>query len=213
MSTNDEYLMVQAESGQPNLKFPDEKQQARFELGISMLVHSWDALDIAVVNQWGGVDSADKRDWISGVIVQLFTENKIVDSAEIEETLLYAMLDEFDTHVDDGTAQGVASNMIKLYEECRQLNYNRVEDLYTKYLTKQKTGPSKDRYVQVDEVSSDEDEEDSDCNEEGCGHDHAHDDMDVDMEQEDVPALVSQPEPVIDDDGFELVQKKGRRRH
>ncbi|CAL9729226.1 pre-rRNA-processing protein Tsr2p [Monosporozyma unispora] len=204
MSEYDEYLMVQAESGQPNLMFADEKQQARFELGISMLVHSWDALDIAVINQWGGVESSDKRDWISGVIVDLFKDNKAVDAPLIEETLLYAMLDEFDTHVDDGTAQPVANNMIKLYDECSQLNFNRVEDLYTKWLEKQKNGPSKERYVQVDEVTSDEDEEKDD--------DDDDDGMDVDMEQE-IPALATKSEPVVDDDGFELVQKKGKRRH
>lgn len=197
--------MVQAEPDQPNLMFADEKQQARFELGVSMLVHSWDALDIAVINQWGGVESSDKRDWISGVIVGLFKDNKEVDSPLIEETLLYAMLDEFDTHVDDGTAQPVASNMIKLYEECRQLNFSRVEDMYTKWLEKQKNGPSKERFVQVDEVSSDEDEEDE-------GEEEDDDGMDVDMDQ-DVPELVTKPEPIVDDDGFELVQKKGKRRN
>lgn len=205
MSEYDEYLMVQAEPDQPNLMFADEKQQARFELGVSMLVHSWDALDIAVINQWGGVESSDKRDWISGVIVGLFKDNKEVDSPLIEETLLYAMLDEFDTHVDDGTAQPVASNMIKLYEECRQLNFSRVEDMYTKWLEKQKNGPSKERFVQVDEVSSDEDEEDE-------GEEEDDDGMDVDMDQ-DVPELVTKPEPIVDDDGFELVQKKGKRRN
>lgn len=205
MSEYDDYMVVEAQPGKSNLMFPDPKQQARFELGISMLVYSWDALDIAVINQWGGVESAEKRDWITGVIVDLFKNNKIVDSPLIEETLLYAMLDEFDTHVDDGSAQPIANSMIILYDECRQLNYSRVEDLYTKWLERQKKGVNKERYIQINEVVSDSEEEDEDDEDDEEG-------MDIDMEQESVEKAPKN-EPIIDDDGFELVQKKGRRRH
>lgn len=208
MSEFEEYLSVEAGPNEASLMFKDEKQQARFELGVSMLVYSWDALDIAVVNQWGGVESGDKRDWITGVIVDLFKDNKVMDSPVIEETLLYAMLDEFDTHVDDGTAHPVADNMIRLYEECRQQDYSRVESLYTKWLEKQKIGPSKDRIVHVNDDGSSGDEEDDDEEEEDCSDEG----MDVDMEH-DIPVLVEKSEPIVDDDGFELVQKKGRRKH
>ena len=204
MSEYNDYLIVEAETGKPSLMFPDPKQQARFELGISMLVYSWDALDIAVINQWGGIESAEKRDWITGIIVDLFKNNKVVDSPLIEETLLYAMLDEFDTHVDDGSAQPIANSMIILYDECRQLNYSRVEDLYTKWLERQKTGTSKQRDVKINEVVSDsEEDEDEDAEME---------DMDVHMERENI-GQTSRNEPIIDDDGFEVVQKKGRRRY
>lgn len=200
MSEYDDYLMIESESGKPSLMFSDPKQQARFELGISMLVYSWDALDIAVINQWGGIESAEKRDWITGIIVDLFKNNKAVDSPLIEETLLYAMLDEFDTHVDDGSAQPIANKMIILYEECRQLNYSRVEELYTNWLERQETGANKERYVEINEVISDseEDEEDEDIN--------------VEVEQDHIEPA-SRYEPIIDDDGFEMVQKKGRRRY
>ncbi|KAK5780347.1 Tsr2p PWA37_002692 [Arxiozyma heterogenica] len=197
MSEYDDYLMVESESGKPSLMFSDPKQQARFELGISMLVYSWDALDIAVINQWGGIESAEKRDWITGIIVDLFKNNKAVDSPLLEETLLYAMLDEFDTHVDDGSAQPIANNMIILYDECRQLNYSRVEELYTKWLERQKTGANKERYVEINKVISDSEEDE---------------DMNVEVEQDHIEPA-SRYEPIIDDDGFEMVQKKGRRRY
>lgn len=203
MSELEEYNFVEAGEAQKNLEFADIKQQGRFELGVSMLVYSWDALDIAVANSWGGPDSAEKRDWITGIIVGLFKENKIVDAPLIEETLLYAMLDEFDTHVDDGTATPVANGIINLYKECAVENYANVEILYTKWLERQQNGTaSKTRYVQVDEVSSSEEDDDEDEDE----------DMDVEPEHESQNEHIA-PEPVIDDDGFELVQKKGKKRY
>lgn len=204
--TIDESAFVQAASDAETLLFADEKQQGRFELGVSMLVYSWDALDIAVANQWGGPDSADKRDWITAIVVDLFKTNKIVDVVMVEETLLYAMVDEFDTNVEDDTSLVVASNIIKLYEECYAMNYSRVEDLYTKYLEKEKNrqGQPNQRIVHVhgDDDSSCEEEEDEDEDE---------DMMDLVVEEEEV--VVPLQEPIIDDDGFELVQKKGKKRY
>lgn len=204
MSAVEECKFVEAPETKRSLEFEDEKHQARFELGVSMLVHSWDALDIAVANSWGGPDSAEKRDWITGIVVQLFKDDKVVDAALIEETLLYAMLDEFDTNVDDGTAAPIANSIIDLYTECAVGNYSTTETLYTKWLERQSNGwASKPRLVQVNEVVSSDDDEEEEEEEE---------DMDVDMEEEQQqPHTV--PEPVIDDDGFELVQKKGKKRY
>ncbi|SMN21963.1 similar to Saccharomyces cerevisiae YLR435W TSR2 Protein with a potential role in pre-rRNA processing [Maudiozyma saulgeensis] len=203
--TIDESAFVEATSDANSLEFSDEKQQGRFELGVSMLVYSWDALDIAVVNQWGGPDSADKRDWITAIIIDLFKANKIVDVAMVEETLLYAMVDEFDTNVEDDTSLLVANNIIKLYEECYAMNYVRVEELYTKYLEKEKNGQGRqnERIVHVhddDDSSCDEDEDDED-----------EDMMELVVEEDEVVTTIA--EPIIDDDGFELVQKKGKRKY
>ena len=90
---------VEAPQGANNLLFKDEKQQARFELGVSMMIYKWDALDVAVENQWGGPDSAEKRDWITAIIVDLFKTEKVVETILIEETLLYAMVDVYKSQV------------------------------------------------------------------------------------------------------------------
>ncbi|CAB4256525.1 similar to Saccharomyces cerevisiae YLR435W TSR2 Protein with a potential role in pre-rRNA processing [Maudiozyma barnettii] len=202
--TIDESAFVEATNDANTLEFSDEKQQGRFELGISMLIYSWDALDIAVANQWGGIDSADKRDWITAIVIDLFKTNKIVDIAMVEETLLYAMVDEFDTNVEDDTSLIVASNVIKLYEECYAMNYGRVEELYARYVEKEKNrqGKPDQRIVHVhgdDDSSCEEDEEDED-----------EDMMELVVEEEEI--VTTTAEPIIDDDGFELVQKKGKRK-
>lgn len=197
---------VEAPQGANNLLFKDEKQQARFELGVSMMIYKWGALDVAVENQWGGPDSAEKRDWITAIIVDLFKTEKVVETILIEETLLYAMVDEFDTNVEDDSAVFIANGIIELYKQCQALDYSTVESLYLAWQEKQKNKSNK-RVVQVKDdplnpdVSDSEDEEDYD-------EEESQDvDMDVDEQQQ------TNPEPIIDEDGFEVVQKKGRRRY
>lgn len=109
-STAYDLAVVEAPTEAKNLQFEDEKQQARFELGVSMMVYKWEALEVAVANSWGGPSSAEKRDWITAIVVDLFKSEKIVDAATIEETLLYAMIDEFDTNVEDESTVPIAQD-------------------------------------------------------------------------------------------------------
>lgn len=195
---------VQAENDRTSLKFDNPKQQGKFELGVCMAIHKWDELTTAVDNSWGGPNSADKRDWLSGVVIDLFDE-KAVDILLIEETLLYAMVDEFDTEIDNDSAMEIGDLIIKLYRDCAIENYSRVDELYSKYQTKQLAGGAKKK-VDIGQDPNNPDSSDDESDEE---------------EGEDVPDLhndamdVDEPEaqgPIIDDDGFELVTRKGRRR-
>lgn len=201
----DESAYVEAPQGRTNLLFNDEKQQARFELGCSMMVYKWDALDIAVENQWGGVDSAEKRDWITGIVVDLFKNEKLVDVALIEETLLYAMVDEFDTNVEDDSALPIASGIIDIYNACAIENYLPVEKLYQEWQNREKNKPQ--RVIKVTGNDDDSSDNDDDDDEEGDEIQYQYEEVDVEMDDGS-----SKPEPVVDDDGFELVQKKGKKR-
>lgn len=193
---------VRAEDDRTSLRFDDPQQQGKFELGVCMAVYKWDELNTAVENSWGGPNSAEKRDWLSGVVIDLF-EEKAVDNILIEETLLFAMVDEFDTEIDNDSALEIAALILRLYKECSAKKYTSVDDLYEKYQQKSATSSKrKDIKIETDPNNPSSDEEDVDADEE-------------------VPQLVERIEethieepkgPVVDDDGFELVQKKGRRR-
>ncbi|KAG7882903.1 hypothetical protein KL905_001605 [Ogataea polymorpha] len=119
------------------LELADEKSQANFELGVSMLVHGWQILTTAVDNSWGGPESAEKRDWITAVVIDLFKQNKEVDIILIHETLFNAMEDEFDVIVEDQSTVHIASAVVQIYQECLAGNYDRVQTMYQKYLQKQ----------------------------------------------------------------------------
>lgn len=198
MSAIDPTDYVEAEGP---LKFGDEKQQAKFELGVCMAVHKWDELNTAVDNLWGGPNSADKRDWIVGVVVDLFDE-KVVDIQLIEETLLYAMFDEFEANVDNDSALEIGALVLKIYKQVAQKDYALVDQLYEKWNARQATRTKTQITVNADpenpDLSDDEEEEEVTTSHVSQGDDA----MEVDEPQG----------PIVDDDGFELVQKKGRRR-
>lgn len=196
---------VEVEGEQTQLRFGDPRQQAKFELGVCMAIHKWEELTTAVENSWGGPNSAEKRDWLSGVVIDLF-ENKAVDIILIEETLLYAMVDEFDTEIDNDSALVIGDLVLKIYRECAAQNYTRVDELYEKYQQKLSTRSQSQKVVVGEDPNNPDDSDDED----------AEDDQET--TEHDIPALVDamaidEPAgPVVDDDGFELVQRKGRRR-
>lgn len=201
----DETAFVEAASGRTNLIFEDDKQQARFELGVSMMVYKWDALDTAVENKWGGPDSAEKRDWITSILVDLFRNEKVVDAILIEETLLYAMIDEFETNVEDDSALPIASEIINIYKQCDMHDYSKVEGLYIEWQNRQKNKISRKVQLHNDPLNADISSSSSDDDEEMIYE--GEDNRSVEIDES------STLENMVDDDGFELVQKKGKRRH
>lgn len=49
-----------------------EAQTGPFENGMAILMNTWPALSMAVENEFGGPESADKRDWMCGEVANLF---------------------------------------------------------------------------------------------------------------------------------------------
>lgn len=43
-----------------------------FEEGVTYIFKAWTALKLAVEQEWGGVESAEKRDWMIETIVDYF---------------------------------------------------------------------------------------------------------------------------------------------
>ncbi|KAK9454190.1 Pre-rRNA-processing protein TSR2-domain-containing protein [Dipodascopsis uninucleata] len=117
-------------------RLTEKDQLSRFELGVCMAVYGWEDLTVAVQNQWGGPDSADKRDWLSGSIVELFEQLETVEEEDIEERLLQVMQDEFEVSVEDDTAYNVAESIIKIYNMCLEKDFSLVDSLYQRFLNK-----------------------------------------------------------------------------
>lgn len=203
LTTIDSADYVEATADQKTLKFKDEKQQAKFELGVCMAVYKWDELNTAVENSWGGSKSADKRDWISGIVIDLFQE-KMVDIELVEETLLYAMVDEFDTEIQNDSALEIAALIIKLYRQVAAKNYDEIFHLYEKWQQKQHAKTES----QSIEFSPDPNNPDMESSSE--------EEVEELLEPDSSAMEVDKPTgPVIEDDGFQMVQpkcKRGKRR-
>lgn len=180
-------------------------------------------------NNWGGPDSADKRDWFAGQVVEQFPDltsasnnnnNNNNSSAStngtqkkdeqddgepdveyIEELLLQVMLDEFEVNVDDDSAFDVATEIIRLRGQCARGNFEDVDRLLTRWQGR-KGVKVEGQFTRAQDQDEDTDWDDTD------GEDGGSDD---DMEE--APPLVEAPKkekaaPEVDDDGFTKVTRK-----
>ena len=178
-----------------------------FARGVIARLAIWATLRIAVKENWGGPGASSKRTWLASIIVDAFEEQKpIPDDQYIEELLLQVMSDEFETVIEDGSAEAVAVDIVRLWDETQ----NGKSDLVINYeeLAEKVRGKMPDVQEQV--VSEDHDDDDDDWDDE--------DDEDEDGDAEEAPRLVERPvakqvikQLDIDEDGFTMVKGKARR--
>lgn len=107
--------------------------QSALDAGIWYHLNLWPALQAAVSNQWGGPDSADKRDWLAGAVSELLatfpapamTADDPVKAKEeraeqqtqqedLEVLLLQVMQDEFECQVEDESEVDAAAGIMTL---------------------------------------------------------------------------------------------------
>jgi pre-rRNA-processing protein TSR2 len=176
---------------------PDDSS-ARIDLAISLVMHDWPALTLAVQSSWGGPTSSDKRDWFCGAISELFVDRPETDAQDVEEVLIQVMSDEFDVVVDDESAGDVADRICELREECIRGEYETLQAMWDVW------GERKDRGALFKKVETDDGDQETDEDED------EEDEEDVDMGE--APALVrcthERPVPEVDEEGFTKVVGK-----
>ncbi|KAF8877907.1 Pre-rRNA-processing protein TSR2-domain-containing protein [Infundibulicybe gibba] len=80
----------------------------------------WATLRLAVQEGWGGHGANEKRTWLASVIVDSFEEQiPAPDEQYVEELLLQVMADEFETILEDGSAEGVAKDIVHMWDDSR----------------------------------------------------------------------------------------------
>lgn len=170
----------------------------------------WPVLRVAVDSGWGGPESKQKRTWMAGEIIDAFGASTGAasdpDETYIEELLLQMMADEFDCMVEDYSGEDVARDIIRLREDFKS---GRIEESMKHWEERERAIGGKKVEYTFTKKGDDTDWVDDD--EEGSGEDG--EDEDEEMEDEEVPQLIEhsqKKEPVIDEDGFTLVQGKGK---
>ena len=176
-----------------------------FARGVIARLAIWATLRIAVQENWGGAHGSEKRTWLASVIVDAFEEQvPTPDDQYIEEMLLQVMADEFEAVVEDGSAESVAQDIVKIWDQTRIGK----DDLVKKFEELAEKVKGKKASAQEKVVSDDEDEGDWE-DEEG--------DEEDEMEEDEAPQLM-QPPPEErrkegpDEDGFTVVRGKGKSR-
>ncbi|OAT05759.1 pre-rRNA processing protein [Blastomyces gilchristii SLH14081] len=232
----------------PSTQQPLEKKQeqagnidpaAQFDLGITLILNSWPALNLAVQSAWGGPSSSDKRDWLCGAISQLFVDRPETDAEDIEDVLIQVMNDEFDVVVDDESAGDIGRRIMEIRTETQKGDFTGVTRMWDEWKAKGgAAGASAGTFTKVEVNGPEDEDEDEDDDESGVG-DWADD---VEMEDAQVPVAPSNndtpnietpryealketkrgidgqwergkflPEPLVDEDGFTKVVSKRRR--
>ncbi|WVO17201.1 hypothetical protein L204_104893 [Cryptococcus depauperatus] len=204
-----------------------------FARGILALLDLWPALTIAVAEEWGGPESSEKKTWIASIIIDEFESRATylpapvsdasgpsvptppgptidpadatdppLDQDDLIDLLTQIMEDEFEARLEDGSIEGVASDIVRLWKGLftEQSPEAAVESLERRAQEVKKSGVQASKGAQA---------EDDDSSSEG-------DEGDMEVDGEEAPQLVQREnmerqEPVVDDDGFTLVQKSRRR--
>lgn len=184
---------------------PSPQTAAKVDLLISLQLHSWPALTLAIQNHWGGPASDDKRDWLAGAVSDMLTNGEVLDAADLEEVLIQVMLDEFEVVVDDDSPAEVAASIIKGRQRILQGDYAEVDQLLVRWEEKAKRGQEK---LQFKRVEVEDDGQDTDWE----GSEEEEDDVEMDDTPQLVPvAKKEKPQPEVDEDGFTKVVGKKMR--
>ena len=158
-------------------------------------------------NGWGGPDAAEKRDWFAGQVSELMADTPDADVEYLEEFLVGVLNDNFDVHIDDGSAAEIAAKIIGLRKLTLQGDFALVDDMSTKWHEKQARGG--DKNIPVKRVEGNDDQDTDWDSEDG------DEENDEDVEMEEAPQLVrvqrEKVVPKIDEDGFMEVLGKRRR--
>jgi len=194
-----------ASTSAPTTAGPTPAQLTLFARSVLAHLRLWPALRLALQNSEIPSNSQNVQLFASEIVEQFSASRGAGPTEEdVEDLLLQIMDDEFETIVDDDSVEGIARGLVTTW---RGLSDPEAE-LAIRLLEEQadKAGRTRLQVQQREDIeeASDEDEE-------------AEEDEDVEMtEAEQVPQLVERPlqerqEPVVDEEGFTLVQKKGRR--
>jgi len=189
------------ESTSPPPPPPPNPSLILFARGVIARLELWPALRIAVEQGWGGPDSSAKRRWLASVLVDAFDTQQPEPDAEYVTLMLAQVLeDEFGASIEDGSVEAVAVDVVRLW--------GAGEDAVREWERKADGARTKRVEVRevVDEGGDEEDDEEWEDEE--------------DEDEDEAPQLLgaagdpqqrpSKSEPVVDEDGFTLVQK-GRR--
>jgi pre-rRNA-processing protein TSR2 len=200
-----------------------------FARGVIALLDLWPALTIAVREEWGGSESLEKKTWIASTLIDEFesrapvvasssdpnssiidpksAEDPPLDQDEIGDLLNQMMSDEFDANIEDGSIDLVSGDIVKLWKDLVRPGVITPEEVVG--ALERKAAEIRGKGVQAqkggDLVEVDEDDDSA------SGSESGEDGMDVDEAPQLVPREKEKEEPVVDEDGFTLVQSKGRK--
>lgn len=132
--------------------------------------------------------------------------SRVPEVDELADLLEDVLAEEFCTSIEDDSAEHLAKALLRCYADCENAQYAGVLQLQRSYEARSPTAAATARAAA--KAAGGEDSSDDGSEEDDADGDAEM--MDVDVTDGAGPS--SRPEPVVDEDGFELVQKGRRRR-
>uniref|UniRef100_A0A1D1ZRP3 Pre-rRNA-processing protein TSR2-like protein n=2 Tax=Auxenochlorella protothecoides TaxID=3075 RepID=A0A1D1ZRP3_AUXPR len=168
-----------------------------FEAGVQMLFQRWTALQLGVLNEWGGSNSREKAAGIQHEVLEWFYGKKSHEMLDLADLLDQAISEDFNIQAEDDSPYQLARSLVNMHNQVAQGNYEYVHQL-------QATPAGA---AAASQNAQPAEEEGSSSSGEGSGSD---DEGEEGMDIDEAPAPAAPKAPVVDADGFELVQRKGR---
>lgn len=203
-------------------------QQVLFAKSIMLTFELWPAMRLAVAEEWGGSDSADKRDYLLSHLCDEYGNPGSAfepDLDDLADILEHYMIDEYEARLEDGSPDWVAGRIVGLHRVIfapgddfarAQAAVAELEKAYEELKGKKaafEQGPNQDGEVQPH--SEDEDMRDarSMAQQHGGITEADREGARVGLEQDQARAAPREPhQPVVDEDGFETVVSRRRRK-
>ncbi|KAJ3405059.1 hypothetical protein HDU80_001955 [Chytriomyces hyalinus] len=193
--------------------FKNPQHLALFNESIHYVFLRWTALQLAIEHGMGGSQTLSKVSLLGTYITDFFGSQGVrIDSYDLEDNLISYFEESFQAQLEDGSALQVSQLLVALFRELGDGRLDTFERCKTAALNATANTGASVR-VREDDESSDGDS-DSDSGDESVGAfpsgmQESEGGMEVEMAA--AEPVVKQG-PVFDEDGFEVVQQKGRRR-
>lgn len=202
-------------------------QQLLFAKSIMLTFELWPAMRLAVSEEWGGPDSADKRDFLLSHLCDEYGNPGPAfepDLDDLADVLEHYMVDEYEARLEDGSPDWVAGRIVGLHRVIfapgddfarAQAAVAELEKAYEELKGKKATfeqGSNQDG--EVDSHSEDEDMRDARtmARQHGGITEADRQGARVGLEQDRARVESEPQQPIIDEDGFETVVSRRRRK-
>ena len=184
-----EEAKAKAAEGDSGLKY--------FKAAIDAIFKNWEALQMLVKDMAGGPQSREKAEWMVGVLENWFYENKDLEAFEVSDFLDKICINEFNVSIDDGSLDDVARSVCEFFAICKSSDGETV-------LTKLQSLPKCD-------LTNFEIQDYNYVDENGPAN-YLEKLNTMELKEDKVKVEKVKIEPEIDEDGFETVKSRKKRR-
>lgn len=179
-----------------------------FEEGAALIFLRWTALQLGVQNEWGGMHSAQKGQELLQDVIDWFYNTKDPEMFDLQELLEEALQLDFNIQAEDDSPYQVARLLVNMHNQVAAGDFSYVQQMRQQAAAQQAAAAAAASQRAPNGLPEADDDSSSDE-----GSDDEDDAMDAeggeDMEMDD--AAAAQPQgPVVDEDGFQVVQRKGK---